>query len=441
MNRCGRMAFGAVLLSLPFPFSILVRSNHFNRTSSVNLARRHIQVRIPAVPCFEASDSARSAKLEQDAVERLPAMDKLWLTEDAFDIISPQERCAFLHSATDEEREQFIEQFWSRRAPDLKSLTNSFEQQRYERIAFANKRFGTRIPGFLTDRGRIFVVFGPPDSVESHPETANSGGTTRKTNATRARASESWQYRHIDGLGDNVRFVFADPTGSADYRLISPRQLGHTSLFTSFGVAYSGLPETRPGASHLILYVGAAVAPIVQFKDLETMVTSHLIRTQVPFDCRIDFVRATHATTLARVTIQIRRRPLAPGETLASVPAAYRIFARLSWPSGRVAQTSEGLTSPAPEISSPARAPEYQLSSPLRPGTYRLAIAIENTKNGDSATFSRTFSVPAYHDVSLAHRAEKPELKARGKSRRGLTGTKSVGASRPPQAGHGVTTH
>ena len=127
---------------------------------------------------------------------------KKWLDEDVIYIITPEERHSFLHLATNEEREQFIEAFWQRRNPDPDSPENTFKEEHYRRIAYANEHFASGIPGWKTDRGRIYIMWGPPDEIDSHP----TGGTyDRPIEPGRRRQRhlpwESWRYRHLDGPG------------------------------------------------------------------------------------------------------------------------------------------------------------------------------------------------------------------------------------------------
>src|ERR1700687_793183 len=119
--------------------------------------------------CFEQPHGAL------DAMHRLPASARYWLGEDAIYIITPEERCAFLHLNTDEERNQLIEQFWYRRASDPISLGYDFKAEHYRRIVFANEKYGGQLPGWKTDRGRVYVVFGPPDSVDVYANRGAAG--------------------------------------------------------------------------------------------------------------------------------------------------------------------------------------------------------------------------------------------------------------------------
>ena len=133
-----------------------------------------------------------------------------WLNEDVVYIIDDAERAAFQKLATNEERDKFIEQFWERRNPTPGSSTNAFKVEHYRRVAFANQRFrtGSGTPGWETDRGHIYIVYGAPDEIDSHPST------TQKPIGV-----EVWTYRHVDGVGDNDSITFVDRTGRGDYHL------------------------------------------------------------------------------------------------------------------------------------------------------------------------------------------------------------------------------
>jgi GWxTD domain-containing protein len=132
-----------------------------------------------------------------------------WLNEDVVYIIADEERSAFEKLTSDEEREKFIEQFWARRDPTMGTARNEFKEEHYRRIAYANDRFGTiGRSGWQTDRGRIYIVYGPPDQVEAHMQGPQ-----------KPNPSQIWTYRHVDGVGDFVSITFIDRTGRGDYRL------------------------------------------------------------------------------------------------------------------------------------------------------------------------------------------------------------------------------
>jgi GWxTD domain-containing protein len=131
-----------------------------------------------------------------------------WLNQDVVYIINDQERAAFARLTTDEERQKFVEQFWLRRDPTPGTAQNEFKEEHYRRIEYANQRFRTASgqPGWQTDRGHMYVVYGPPDELEDHPQGVRTG-------------YQIWLYHHVEGVGDNVTITFVDRTGTRDYRL------------------------------------------------------------------------------------------------------------------------------------------------------------------------------------------------------------------------------
>ena len=132
-----------------------------------------------------------------------------WLNQDVVYIIADGERAAFLKLTADEEREKFIEQFWARRNPTPGASANAFQEEHYRRIAYANKHWGmASTPGWQTDRGHMYIVYGPPEEIESHPQPAQG-----------VSPFEDWRYYHVAGTGGGGFFTFIDRTGRGDYRL------------------------------------------------------------------------------------------------------------------------------------------------------------------------------------------------------------------------------
>src|ERR1700756_1762006 len=162
----------------------------------------------------------QKAKSDKDLFKELDSQYKKWLNEDVVYIITPEERSAFVHLQTNEEREQFIEQFWQRRNPDPDSAENTFKEEHYRRIAYTNEHYSSGIPGWKTDRGRIYIMWGPPDEIQSHP----SGGSYDRPaeeggGETSTYPFEDWRYRYLEGIGENVELEFVDPSMSGEYHL------------------------------------------------------------------------------------------------------------------------------------------------------------------------------------------------------------------------------
>jgi GWxTD domain-containing protein len=141
----------------------------------------------------------------QTRPEKLPAQlgsrFRKWLTEDVGYIIAGDERRRFNEIRTDGEREQFIEEFWLRRDPTPDTVKNEYKEEHYRRLAYVNQRFASMLPGWKTDRGRTYIVYGPPDEIESHATV------------------EAWRYRYVEGIGPNVTLRFVDSKGKGDFIL------------------------------------------------------------------------------------------------------------------------------------------------------------------------------------------------------------------------------
>src|SRR5437867_11179759 len=168
-----------------------------------------------AKPLTEKQKRKREDKLRKE----LETPYRKWITEDVTYIITDEERTSFKRLSTDEEREQFIEGFWLRRDPTPDTIENEFKEEHYRRIAYANERIASGKPGWKTDRGRIYILYGKPDEIESHP----SGGTYNRPfeeggGTTSTFPFEIWRYRYIEGIGNEVLLEFVDPSMSGEYR-------------------------------------------------------------------------------------------------------------------------------------------------------------------------------------------------------------------------------
>ena len=376
---------------------------------------------------------ARS-KREKDLFNELDSQYKKWLNEDVVYIISPEERSSFLHLQTNEEREQFIEAFWQRRNPDPDSAENTFKEEHYRRIAYTNEHFSSGIPGWKTDRGRIYIMWGPADEVQTHPaggsydRPANEGGGETST-----YPFEDWRYRYLEGIGENVEIEFVDPTMSGEYKLtMDPSEkdallyvpgagltqmeaMGLSSKTARFNNTdgshmaqpMGGMqPETMQEFSRLELYSKIQQPPPVKFKDLEAVVSSRLVRDQVKFQYRTDFLRITSDTVLVPITIQIPTRQLSFQQKNGVESASVNLFCRVTSLSGRIVNTFEdNVRRDVPSAllqQSLATASIYQKAIPLSPGLYRLDIVLKDTNNGNVGVVNTRLAVPRFEDDSLS---------------------------------------
>jgi len=172
---------------------------------------------------LQVSSSLCAQDSKQEALQQEEQQDyySKWLNEDVVYIITEEERDVFKSLTTDEEKENFIEQFWRRRDPDLKTAQNEFKEEHYRRIAYANERFTSGKSGWKTDRGRIYIIHGPPTEI-----TENTGGTYDRPlyeggGTTTALPFQVWRYREVAGLGSDIELEFVDSTLTGDYHLTS----------------------------------------------------------------------------------------------------------------------------------------------------------------------------------------------------------------------------
>ena len=337
----------------------------------------------PYRPCFKQPNDSK------DAIHRLPTSARYWLDEDAFYIITPEERCEFLHLETVEERNWFIEQFWHRRASDPVSLDYDFKVEHYRRIVVANEKYGGQLPGWKTDRGRIHVLFGPPDSIAVHAEQGSGKTASGQTTDIQLHPSETWHYHYIKGLGENVQFDFDYLTEHGDYRLPAAEN-------EMLGRADPNPDRFPVTPEQLQQHVPADRRAQARFKDLEAVLTSQIVRDQVKFAYRVEFAPATQATTLVYIDIQISCETCTrAGKVAPSV--AYPLFIRVVQPSGRVVNTSELIADAAVADKSDSKfSIKTHLDVPLAPGTYQLAIVAKNPVTSEVGVVRTRLDVPAY---------------------------------------------
>lgn len=391
------------------------------------------------VPLLSASPPKekldRQERKRQKAIQKeMESPYKKWLEEEVPYVITDEERKAFSKLSTDEEREQFIEQFWERRNPNPGSPENEFKEEYYRRIAYTNEHYASGIPGWKTDRGRIYIMYGPPDENESHPSGGNylrppeeGGGETSTF------PFEQWRYRYIEGIGNNVILEFVDPTMTGEYHLtIDPGEkdallhvpnAGLTTLESmgmaskadrfsrsdgmTIGRSLGGEPESMNEFTRLDLYAKIFKPPSVKFKDLRAVVTSRLSAQLLPFDVRNDFIRVTEETVLTPVTVQVANRDLEFQNKGGVMHAVLDIFGQFSSLGGRIASTFEdSVVVDVPESDFQRyvnRKSVYQKAVPLRPGRYKLSVVVKDDLNGHMGSLEMGIQVPRFEEDKLSN--------------------------------------
>ncbi|MBZ5664983.1 MAG: GWxTD domain-containing protein [Acidobacteriia bacterium] len=382
-------------------------------------------------PVSEKQRKANAKALRQE----LGRTYRKWLDEDVRWIITDEEQKAFMMLSNDEERDQFIEAFWQRRDPTPDTEENEFKEEHYRRIAYANEHYAAGIPGWKTDRGRIYIVFGPADEIESHP----SGGSYERPmeeggGETSTFPFEQWRYRYIEGIGQEVIVEFVDSCMCGDYHMTMDRSekdaLKYTpnaglTLYEQMGMASKASRFTNGGIEQLgqspfnkdlqskefdrlEQFAKLQAAPAVKFKDLEEVVSHKISVNLMPFDVRADFVKVTSDTVLVPVTIQIKNRDVTFQNKDGVERGTVNIFGRVTTLTGKIVQTFEDTVQVDVPVELLPKTAEnssvYWKALPLRMSfnRYRLDIVVKDVNGDRTGSWSRAIEIPDFSEDKLS---------------------------------------
>ena len=363
----------------------------------------------------ERSDKEKFAA-QRAVKQELKGAYKTWLDQDVSYIISDEERKAFKTLSNDEERDAFIENFWLRRNPNPDSPENEFREEHYRRIAYANEHFAAGKPGWKTDRGR-------------YQRPIDEGGGETST-----FPFETWHYRYLEGIGENVDLEFVDSCQCGDYHFTIDRsekdallhvpgagqtqweEMGQAKKADRFKGGLENL-GTGPMSSsqqskqfdRIELAAKLFAPPPVKFKDLENFISEHKLLSGpiFPFDVRTDFVKVTENTVLVPVTVQIKNRDITFVTKNGVSKGVVNILGKVTTLTHKTVQTFEDTV----EVEQPSELLEksldrqsvYWKAMPLLPGLYRLDIAIKDVNNPDHVgIYGSALNVPTFHDEKLA---------------------------------------
>ncbi len=351
-----------------------------------------------------------------------------WVNNDVAYIITDKEREIFKHLQSDEEREAFIEGFWQRRDPDPDTEENEFKETYYERIAYANEHYASGIPGWKTDRGRIYIMYGKPDELESHPaggpyerESYEGGGQTS------TYPFEKWFYRYIEGVGSGVEIEFVDPTGSGEYRIArSPDEKDALLYIPGAGLTFreqlglesktnrvtNGAPYSREQDSpfsRLQQQADLFRAPVIKNTELAGILSSNsgLIEdSPLDFDLRVDFFRQSDDRVMTAFTIQTENKDLTFTDVGGIQRAKMNIFGRIMSVNGRrVGVFEDSVTTDATAeelVAAKGRKSAYGKVVPLPPGTYKVDVVVRDITTGAQQVRHQGFTVPKYDPKQLS---------------------------------------
>jgi GWxTD domain-containing protein len=377
-------------------------------------------------PAQDIADKPRNQRVESKEVY------KRWLDNDVAYIITDQEKKAFKALATDEERENFIEQFWRRRDPNPDTEENEYREEYYERIAYANEHYASGIPGWKTDRGRVYIAWGKPDGIESHP----SGGSYNRPSyegggSTTTYPFETWFYRHLEGIGDGIEIEFVDPTGTGEYRIARNAHekdalkmvpgAGLTTLeqlgLSDKGDRISGVGggqanyqrEQDTMFRRMEIISGLQRPPSVKFSDLQGIAggdSGVLDNNPLNFDLRVDFFRQSDDRVITTFTVQTNNKDLSFESVGGLQQASMNIFGRITAVSGKrsgIFEDSVAATATAEELADTRdKKSIYQKAIALSPGTYKVDVVVRDVKSGNRGIVNLGFAVPKYDDKKLS---------------------------------------
>lgn len=387
---------------------------------------------------FAQDGEKKNDKKKKQSKESISSVYKKWMDEDVRWIITDEERNTFKSLKTDEEREQFIEQFWLRRDPDPDTDVNEYREEYYQRIAYANENFTSGIPGWKTDRGRIYIMFGKPDQKESHP----SGGTYDRPvweggGTTSTYPFETWWYRYIEGVGSDIEIEFVDPTGSGEYRiarhpdekdallyvpgagLTLSEQLGLTTKADRIGNWYNSNPQNNQmfgqrakdmPFERLATLAALSKPPKVKFNDLAALANGESELPKVSVDVlsvgmQINFLRVTENAVITSFTLQLDNSDLVYKPVGPIHEAKANIYARITNVSGRKAGIFEDVVTSnyLPEqLDQGMKAKSvYQKDLVLPPGNYKVDLVVRDVNSGRTDVKKIGFKVPRYPEGEL----------------------------------------
>jgi GWxTD domain-containing protein len=344
-----------------------------------------------------------------------------WLRE-VEPILSASEVDAWKKLTSNEERERFIEYIWHSRDPDPDTEENEYREAYYERLAYVNEHFSSGIPGYKTDRGRVYLKFGKPDEVDSHPaggayqrEAAEGGGSTS------TYPFERWFYRNIPGRpGANIEFV--DPTGTGEYR-VARNPFEKDAMLTVPGAG----PTTGGISQGDLLLASKGLGNPFSFRESDspfswgelqriidaplpmpkndpfgggTIDTPKIEDNPLNFEAAFGFFRLDDNRVITTITVQTENTELSFQNSGGVQVASANIVGRIVNVAGRRVNFFEDVvtTTATPQelIEAKSRRSAYQKTIVLGPGHYKADLIVRDTKSGATGLRHVGFTVPKF---------------------------------------------
>ncbi len=393
-------------------------------------------MRLPVL--FLALSCAAAFAVQSDEEKSSAKYYDKWLNQDVVYIISDDERDVFTKLKTPEEKEQFIEQFWERRNPNPGKGGNEFREEHYRRIAYANAKYASGIPGWKTDRGRIYIMFGDPAEVEDH---AGGGNYVRPSyeggGSTNTYPFQIWRYRHIDGVGDDVEIEFVDQSWSGQYKMVMnpwekdmllyvdgtgetllerlgqaqrnyrpglhPGFYSDPSMMARYGLRSKDMPFER-----MLQYYNLQRPPVIQHKELQTIVETHVTYNTLPFRYALTYVRADSERAFLPITLEVDNKGLSYKQVDEGgiYKARVSLYGAVTSLAGKiVAEFEDTIASEyRPELFQQGLQQKslYQKTLLVPLGLNKLDLVVKDLNSGNVGTVSTSINVPRQQDSNLS---------------------------------------
>lgn len=378
-----------------------------------------------SIASISAQQTKRNPEDQPRKVKQEPKKAYVNWINDVDLILTQSERDAWKKLATDDERKKFIEDFWHSRDPDPDTAKNEFKQEFFERIAYANEHFSSGKPGRLTDRGKIYIKFGKPDEIQSHP----AGGLYDRPSyegggSTSTYPFEKWFYRHIPNVRSGVELEFVDPTGSGEYRLArNPDEKDALINIPGAGPTFAELAglETRSdriaslGGFGRVNYTRSQDSPfevldLITSLDRDQPFERNFLGTKTPtpiidenpltFETQLNYFKQSDNCVLAVLTVQANNDQLSFANNGGIETARLNIFGRVITIANRqIGKFEDSVTTTATsqELSTTrTRNSAYARAFILDPGRYRVDVVVRDIQSGAAGIKQVGFIVPEF---------------------------------------------
>jgi len=370
-------------------------------------------------PLFLAGQTSNPSEKPKNVKSEKNDVFKRWADEDVPYILTPAERRAFFELRTNEEKENFIATFWRNRDPNPDTEENEYREEYYQRIAYANEHFASGIPGWRTDRGRIYITWGKPDSVEAHP----SGGSYDRPSyegggSTTTYPFEIWFYRHLDGVADGAEIEFVDPSSSGEYRIARDadeknalKYVPNASSQAADGSRQNYQREQDTLFSKMLLQKGLFTAPSPKAGGLQDGIASVgsgevFEKDPIGVDLRVDFFRQSDDHVITAFTLQASNKDLKFENAGGLQTATLNIVGSITAVSGKpYGSFEDSVTTSATNdelISLKDKRSVYQRAIALTPGTYKVDVLVRDVATGNRGRARIGFVVPRYDEKKLS---------------------------------------